>query len=157
MVGGCRLRRTINRPRPTHCCCKSCKELIRHFLGGAIDQALADLGQLAPDIGINFVRQDRIGSLGHQFYACTALGKTGRTACTFPGNAIAIGRVKLAQGDLALEGGRYRPDFGFDRRAQFGGRYLLDPFAAGNTTLKDCRIIQCSPNFILGGRNGNIT
>jgi hypothetical protein len=39
------------------------EELIRQFLGGAGDQARADLGDLAADLGVDVVGQHRIATL----------------------------------------------------------------------------------------------
>ena len=52
-----------------------CEELVRHFLGGAVDQALAELRELAADLRVDVVGQQRAAILVGEPDVRAALGE----------------------------------------------------------------------------------
>src|SRR5262249_2161807 len=111
------------------------EELGCHGARCRIDEARAQHGELAPDLGL-----DVIGKLGAAIGILetnigAARGKAGKAALAFARYAVARGRVEIAQIDDPDEAGLDRPDLGDDFRFELGSRTLSDRFAAGNALL----------------------
>src|ERR1700675_1315299 len=81
------------------------EEFIGQLLGRTVDQALSELGQLAADLRLDIVAQQRAAVLFRQSHGGAALGKTSDAALAFARDLVAVRRVEIAQGDLALEAG----------------------------------------------------
>src|SRR5580698_2168881 len=77
------------------------EKLIRQFLGRTVDQALPELGQLAADLRLDIVAQQRAAVLFGQRHRGAALGKTGDPALAFARDLVAVRRVEVAERDLA--------------------------------------------------------
>src|ERR1700751_2644050 len=86
------------------------EELVGQFLGRAVDQALAELGQLAADLRLDVIAEQRAAILVGEPHGGAALGKAGHAALAFARDLVAVGRVEIAQSDLALEARRDRTD-----------------------------------------------
>src|SRR5215470_9997015 len=65
------------------------EEFVGQFLGRAIDQALAELRQLAADLGFDIVAEQRAAILVGQRHGGAALGEAGHAALAFPGDLVA--------------------------------------------------------------------
>src|SRR5438105_13247301 len=94
------------------------EELVGQFLGRAVDQALAELGELAADLGLDVIAQQGTAILFGERHGGAALGKAGDAALAFARDLVAIGWIEVAQIDLALEAGGDRPDLHFGRGAE---------------------------------------
>src|SRR6476620_11373684 len=81
------------------------EELVGQFLGRAIDQALAELGELAADLRLDIVAKQRAAILLGQRDDGAALGKGGNPSLALARNLVAVGRIEIAQHHLALEAG----------------------------------------------------
>src|SRR6202158_1438322 len=102
-AGGALLR---HRPREVF------EELIGHLLGGAIDEALPQLRELAADLRIDMVGKLRAAAVVcRQRYRGAARGGARHPAAALAGDAIAVRRIEIGQPDLAFELGLDRPDF----------------------------------------------
>src|ERR1700761_3026630 len=126
--------------------CEIGEELVGQFLGRAVDQALPELGELTADLRLDVVAQKRTAVLVGERHDGAALGETGNPALALAGDLVAVGRIEIAQGDLALEARRHRPDLHLGHRAEaaiLGGFQLL---AAGDAGLQHCRIVQLGPH-----------
>src|SRR5215471_1070536 len=77
------------------------KKFVGELLGGAVDQALAELRQLAADLSLDIIGQQRAAILLGEPYRRAALRKAGDPALAFAGDLIAIRRVEIAEHDLA--------------------------------------------------------
>src|SRR6266436_6156631 len=86
------------------------EELVGQFLGRAVDQALPELGQLAANLGLDVVAQQRAAILLGQPHRGAALGEAGDAALALARDLVAVGRIEIAQRDLALEAGGDRAD-----------------------------------------------
>src|SRR5665213_3834634 len=84
---------------------KVCEKLVGQFLGRTVDQPLAELGELAADLGLDIVGQQRAAVLVGQRHRGAALGEAGDTALALARDLVAVGRVEIAQRNLALEAG----------------------------------------------------
>src|ERR1700751_4216161 len=126
--------------------CEIGEELISQFLGRAVDQALAELGQLAADLRLDVVAQKRAAVLVGERHGGTALGEAGNPALALAGDLVAVGRIKIAQGNLTLEARRHRPDLHLGHRAKTVLVGLLQLLAAGDAGLQHFRIVQLGPH-----------
>src|SRR5262249_13279622 len=126
--------------------CEIGEELIGQFLGRAVDQALAELGQLAADLRLDVVAQKRAAVLVGERHGGAALGEAGHPALALAGDLVAVGRIEIAQGDLALEACRHRPDLHLGHGAEAVILSGLQLLAAGDAGLQDFRIVQLGPH-----------
>src|ERR1700721_2962169 len=108
------------------------EKLVGQFLGRTVDQPLPELGELATDLSLDIIAQQGAAVLLGQRHRGAALGEAGDDALALAGDSVAVGRIEIAQGDLALEAGRYRADllFGGGAKAVVLGFFRF--LAAGN-------------------------
>src|SRR5438046_10182449 len=122
------------------------EELVGQFLGRAVDQALAELGELAADLGFDVIAQQGTAILFGERHGGATLGEAGDAALAFARDLVAIGWIEIAQIDLALEAGGDRPDLHFGGGAE---AVVLGPFqllAARNAGLQHLRIVLLVPH-----------
>src|ERR1700676_1424677 len=81
------------------------EKFIGQFLGRTVDQPLPELRQLAADLRLDIIRQQRAAILVGQSHRGTALGKARNPALAFARDLVAVRRVEIAQRDPALEAG----------------------------------------------------
>src|SRR5262245_9197561 len=60
--------------------CEIGEELVGQFLGGTVDQALAELGELAADLRLDVVAQERAAVLVGERHGGAAFGEAGNPA-----------------------------------------------------------------------------
>src|SRR5216684_1898566 len=84
------------------------KKFVGQFLGCTVDQPLPELGELATDLRLDIVGQQRTAVLVGQPHGRAALGEAGDTALTFARYLVAVGRIEIAQRHAPLEPGRHR-------------------------------------------------
>ena len=86
------------------------EELVGHLARGSGDEARSDLGELAADLGVGIVGQDRFAAVLGEAHVGAALGEAGHAALAFALDAVAGGRVDVLELHHALEGrGTARP------------------------------------------------
>src|SRR5215470_5348153 len=68
------------------------EEFVGQFLGRTVDQALAELRQLAADLGLDVIAEQRAAILVGQPHGGAALGEAGDTALAFARDLVAVGR-----------------------------------------------------------------
>ena len=73
------------------------EKFVGEFLGRAVDQALAELGELAADLRLDIVGQQRAAILLGQRDRRAALGEAGDAALAFAGNLVAVRRIEIGQ------------------------------------------------------------
>src|SRR4051812_3634673 len=122
------------------------EKFVGQFLGGAVDQALAELRQLAADLRLDLVGQKRAAVLLRKLDHGATLGKAGHPALAFAGDLVAVRRVEIGQRDLALEARRHRTDLHFRRRAKAAIVGLLQLLAAGDAGLQHLGIVELGPH-----------
>src|SRR5262249_14262920 len=122
------------------------EEFVGQFLGRTVDQALAELRQLAADLGLDVIAEQRAAILVGQPHGGAALGEAGDAALAFARDFVAVGWVEIAQGDLALEARRDGADlhFGYGAKAVLVG--LLQLLAAGDAGLQHLGIVELVPH-----------
>src|SRR5579862_6044478 len=86
------------------------EEVVGDLFGGAVDQALAKLRELAADLRLDVVGQQRAAVLGRKLHRGAALGEAGDAALALAGNLVAVRRVDVGQRDGAFEPRLHRPD-----------------------------------------------
>ena len=141
---GGRLRRRRGR-RSGHLLAEVVEELVRHLLGGAIDQARAQLRQLAADVRLGGVGQHRDLALFDQPDVRAALGETGGAPLALAGNRVALRRVEVGQHHVAVEFGPDRADLGHDDRCEFPVGHLVERLASWQRSLQRRWIVQRRP------------
>ena len=128
------------------------EEFVGQLLHRALNQPGAELGHLAADLGIGRVAQDGAArAVGLQRHIGGALAEAGGTALALARNAVALRRIEIRQGHLAVEGGLHRADLGGDDGGILVLAGLLDRLAAWNAVLERCRIDQLCPDRLRGG------
>src|SRR5258705_1600563 len=121
------------------------KKFVGQFLGRPVDQALAELRQLAADLRLDVVTEQRAAVLFGKRHRRAALGESGDAALAFARDLVAVPRVEIAQRDLALEARRHRPDLHFGGRAKAVLVGFLQLLAAGDAGLQHVGIIELVP------------
>src|SRR5262249_14260280 len=131
------------------------EELVGHLLGGAFDQARADLRELAADGGGGGVGENGVGTglVRLQAHVGAALREAGDAALALAGDLVAVGRIEIGERDLAGEAGLDRADPGRDLGGHLRVRELLDLLAAGDGLLQDLRIVERLPDGLARRRN----
>src|SRR5258708_1484683 len=115
------------------------KKLIGQFLGRTVDQPLPELGELAADLRLDIIGQQRTAILVGQSYRRATLGEPGDAALALARYLVAIGRIEITEHDPALEAGRHRSDLHFGHRAETVVLGSLQFLAAGDTRLEHFR------------------
>src|SRR5215472_7235868 len=111
------------------------EEVFRHLTGDRVDQARADLRQLAADMGLHGIVQPRSAAVLGEVDLGAALGKAGDAAAPLARDRVALRRVEIRQRHLAREIGLHRADLRKDLGGEFGVRDLFDRLTTGNTFL----------------------
>src|ERR1700688_327983 len=91
---------------------KILEKIVSDLLGRTIHQALAELGELAADLRLDIIGEQRAAILFGQLDRSAALGEAGNAAVALTGNPVAIGRIEVGQVDLALKARLDRADLG---------------------------------------------
>ena len=133
------------------------EELVGHLLGGGIDQAGADLGELAADLGLGGVGEQRPVAVGGERHVGAALGEAGDAALALAGDGVAVGRIDVGERDVAVEGRLDRADLGLDGRRHLGVGDLLQRLAAGNRRLEHGGIVERGPDLLPARRESGIS
>src|SRR6516165_10840012 len=95
------LSRSACRATPLDSLGEGREEGIRHLFRHPVDEARAELGDLAPDIGLDVVSEFRAAALGvRQTHLGAALGKTGDAALPLTRDGVAVRRIDVGEGDL---------------------------------------------------------
>src|ERR1700733_15601217 len=79
------------------------EKIVSDFFGGAVDQALAELGELAADLRFDVIGQQRAAILRRKLDDGTAFGEARDAAFALAGNLVTVGRVDIRQRDAAFE------------------------------------------------------
>src|ERR1700674_1617957 len=79
------------------------EEIVGELFRCAVDQTLAELGELAADLRLDIVAQHRAAVLWRQRHDRTALGEAGDAAIALAGNLVAVGRIEVRQRHFALK------------------------------------------------------
>src|SRR5262249_46864882 len=87
------------------------EEIIGGLLRRAVDKTLPELRELAADLRLYVIGQERAAvPLGERHFGA-AFGKAGDAPFAFAGNAIAVGWIEGGATDVALPPSLDRPDF----------------------------------------------
>src|SRR2546423_1547388 len=77
------------------------EELVRHLLGGTIDQPLPELGELAADLGFHVVGEQRAAILVGELDDRAALGEARDPALALPDDLVAVRRIEIGERHFA--------------------------------------------------------
>src|SRR5712675_2192290 len=122
------------------------EEIIRHFLGGARDEPLAELGELAADLGLDIVGEQRAAVLGLQRDDGAAFGEARDAALALAGNLVAVGRIEVGEMHLTFPLRLDGPDLGDRNRLEFGVGGLVELLATGDAGLQHLGVIELGPD-----------
>ena len=87
------------------------EEVVGGLLGGAVDQALAELGELAADLRLDVIGQQRAAVLvGRATTVAPPLAKPATPPSPSPGDPVAVGRIEVGEPHLALPARLHRAD-----------------------------------------------
>ena len=106
--------------------------------------------QLAADIGIDLIAENRPRAVFTERNPGTALGKTGSAALTFAGNPIALRRIQFAKMHVPFEFCLYRTDLGADLCVELRVGYPFEGFASRYRLLQDVDIVEAAPDLVSG-------
>src|SRR5580704_7926507 len=127
------------------------EELVGHLARRTVDQARADLRQLAADLRLHIVAQHGFAALLLEVDLGAALGEAGDAALALAADRVALGRVEVAERHLAGEGRLDRPDPGDDLGGELGVGDLLDGLAAGDAELQGLEVVEPLPHRLARG------
>src|SRR6185312_7210232 len=118
------------------------EKVVGDLLGGAVDQALAELGELAADLRLDVVGEQRAAVLFGERDRRTAFGKTGDAALAFARYPIAIGWIEVGKVHAAFEARLHRADLGGGDRLEFGVGGFVEFLAARDAGLEHLGIVE---------------
>ena len=94
------------------------EELVGELLRRRIDQPRAELRELAADLRVDGVGQERVRAVLGEMHVGAALGEAGDAALAFAGDRVALGRIDVGERHRAVEGRLDRADLGRDARGK---------------------------------------
>src|SRR5262249_2761064 len=109
---------------------KLLEKVVRHLLGSAGDQPLAELGELAADLRLDIAGEQRAAVLVGKLHRSAALGEAGDAALALAGNPVAVGWVEVGELYLALPLGLDGADLRRRDCLEFGVGDLVELLAA---------------------------
>src|SRR5579872_662547 len=132
------------------------EELVRHLARRSVDQARADLRQLAADLGLDAIAQDGLAAVLLERHGGAALGEAGDAAGALAADLVAGGRIEVGQGDLAIEGRLDRADLGDDPCGEFVLRALVHGLRAGDAGFQGFRVVELFPDRLARSRDAHL-
>lgn len=126
------------------------EEVVGRLLGRHVDDARADLGDLAADAGVHgVVQHGLVRPLGFEPHLGLALAVAGGAALGFEVHHVGVRRVQFVQPQAALELGLDRADGGGD--ADVVGMLAVgrQALAAGDGELEQLGVIERVPGLLL--------
>src|SRR5262249_38991952 len=121
------------------------EEVVGGLLRRAVDQTLAELGELAADLRLHVIGEKRAAVLAADRPLGAAFAKPRRTALPFAGNAIAVRRIKVGETDLALPARLDGADFDGGDGLEFAFRNFVELLAAWDAALEHLGIVELGP------------
>ena len=149
-----RLRRQARRLPPR--CGEIGEKLVGHVLGDAVDETRAELGDLAADMRLDVVVQQRAARGVGERHFRAALGEAGDAALALARDGVADERRDVGEFDLAFEGRRHRPDLGLDDGGEAVVAGFFQRLAARDAGLEHFGVVEQRPNLRPVGGQGHV-
>src|SRR6516225_12006714 len=127
------------------------EEIVGGFLRRAVDKTLPELGELAADLRLYVIGQERAAIVVGERYLGAAFGKAGNAPFAFAGNAIAVGWIEVGETDLALPARLDRSHFDRGDGLEFVVGNLVELLAAGDAALEHFGVIELCPDHVAAG------
>src|SRR5262245_13322255 len=127
------------------------EEIVGRLLGRTVDQALPELGELAADLRLHVIGEQRAAVLVGERHLGAALGEARDTALAFAGDAVAVGRIEIGEAHLALPARLDRPDLDGGDSLELVVGNLVELLAAGDAALEHLRVIELGPYHLAAG------
>src|SRR6516225_4709395 len=127
------------------------EEVVGGLLRGAVDEALTKLGELAADLRLHVIGEQRTAVLVAERHLGAAFGKAGHPALPFAGNAVAVRRIEVGEADLALPARLDRADFDRGDGLEFVIRDLFELLAAGDAAFEHLGVVELGPDHLAVG------
>src|SRR5436190_6499633 len=121
------------------------EEVVGGLLRRAVDQALAELGELAADLRLHVIGEQRAAVFVAERYLGAAFGEASDAAFPFARDAIAVGRIEIGETDLALPARLDRPDFDRGDGLKLVPGNSVELLAARNAALEHLRVVELGP------------
>src|SRR5262249_24857036 len=137
-----RLRRPRTSSRLRHSLRELGEEVVGGLLGRTVDQALAELGELAAYLRLDVGRQAPAAVLVGERSLGAAFGKARCPTLPFTGNAVAVRRIEIGQPHLAFPARLDRPDLDGGDGLKLVVGNLVELLAAGNAALEHLGIVE---------------
>src|SRR5262249_28866065 len=121
------------------------EEVVGGLLRRAVDQALAELGELAADLRLHVIGEQRAAVFVAERHLGAAFGEAGDAAFPFARDAIAVRRIEIGETDLALPARLDRPDFDRGDGLKLVLGHFLELFAARDTAVENLGVVVLGP------------
>src|SRR6185295_7060100 len=125
------------------------EEVAGDLLRRGVDQARADLRQLAADARLDVVGEPGRFPLRRKAHLRAALREPGGAALALEGDRVRIRRLDVGERELALELGAHRPDARDHQHLILVVSDRIDRFAARHALLEHRRVVQRVPGLLL--------
>ena len=132
------------------------EKLVGHVFGDAVDETRAELGDLAADIRLDVVVQQRSAGGVCERHFRPALGEAGDAALALALDGVADERRKVGELHLASEGRRNRPDFRLDHGGEAVVAGFFQRLAARDAGLEHLRVVEQRPDLRPIGGQGHV-
>src|SRR5208337_1831821 len=133
--------------------CEFHEEIVRCFLCRAVDEALSELRQLAADLRLHVICEERAAVLVRKRNLGAAFCKPGDAPLPFAGNAIAVGWIEVGEPYLALPARLDRTDLHRGDGLKLVFRNPVELLAARNAAFEHFGIVELRPDhFPAGGK-----
>src|SRR5215467_264813 len=148
---------TLRRSRPQssarlrHCRGEFREEVVGGLLRRAVDEALAELGELAADLRLDVIGQQRAAVLVGERHLGAAFGKAGDAALAFAGDAVAVRRIEVGEPDLAFPARLDRTDLDRGHGLKLAVGNLVELLAAGDAALEHLGVVELRPHHLATG------
>src|SRR5690349_9569430 len=73
------------------------EKIVGHLLGGAVDQPLAELRELAANLCVDIVGEQRAAILVGELHVGASLGESSDTALSLAHDLVAVRRIEIGQ------------------------------------------------------------
>src|SRR6266487_5475643 len=124
------------------------EEVVGGLLRRAVDQTLPELGELATDLRLHVVGEERAAVLVAERHLGAALREPSRATLPFAGNAIAVRRIEVGETDLALPARLHGPDLDRGDGLEFAVGNFLELLAARDAALEHLGIVELGPHHL---------
>ena len=128
------------------------------LLRGRVDEARAELGELAADLGVDLIGEDRrVLAVLSELHVGLALGESGDAALPLALDGIAFGRDRVHDLHVGIERRLDGPHLGLNLGDHLMIALLFEALTALDAVLQDLGVVQRLPHNFARGRDAMFT